>query len=64
MDRSRPIGADLRRSPDLEARSPALGPVLASFTADELRERDYLLVIGPIPVKHGTRSRFHAGLNW
>jgi hypothetical protein len=71
LDRSRQIGADLSRSPDLEARSPAIGPlvpaigpVLASLTADELRERDYLLMTGPIPGIRGTRSRFHAGLGW
>jgi hypothetical protein len=60
----RQIGADLSRSPALGSRSPALGPVLAGFTADELRERDYLLVTGPIPGIRGTRSSLPAGLNW
>ena len=64
VSRSRQIGADLSRSPGLSSRSPDLGPVLAGFTAVQLPERDYLLVIGPIPVKRGTRSRFPAGLNW
>ena len=63
LEQTPPIGDDLSRSPDLEARSPAIGPVLAGFTADELSERDSLPAMGTIPVKRGARSRFIAGLN-
>jgi len=41
-----------------------IGPVLAGFTTVQLPQRDSLLMIGPIPVKPGSRSRFPAGLNW
>ena len=43
---------------------PAIGPVLAGFTAVQLPERDYLLMIGPIPGKRGARSPVPAGLGW